>query len=396
MQSHYRLHRLNRDYSVLTQIPENQMSEYQYYEFQTIDRPLTADEQAEIKQLSSRVQLTPNRAVFLYNFGSFRGDPERVLTEYFDVMFYIANWGTWRLMFRFPQGILDPTCFQPYDLPDVVTITQTSKSIVLDIEIHEEEGIGGWVEGEGWLSRLLPLRDALLSGDLRLLYLVWLRVAPALAGDVLDEDPVEPPIPPNLSQLSQPLKAFVELVDLDPDWIAAAAQASSSAQAPTEAPLENWLSALSAAERQDFLLKLVRREPHVDLQLIHRLKELAGAERPVFPSSAGQRRLSELEAIADVLRTTREQNERNAARKKRIQYLKSLAPKEAQTWKRVAELIDLKQAKPYDEATALLKDLHDLAEYQGRSSEFIQRFEQLKSDYQNRPALIARLKTVRK
>ena len=62
----------------------------------------------------------------------------------------------------------------------------------------------------------------------------------------------------------------------------------------------------------------------------------------------------------------------------------------------MAELIDLKQAKPYDEATALLKDLHDLAEYQGRSSEFIQRFEQLKSDYQNRPALIARLKTVRK
>ena len=45
------------------------MSEYQYYEFQTIDRPLTAKEQAEIKELSSRVQLTPNRAIFLYNYG---------------------------------------------------------------------------------------------------------------------------------------------------------------------------------------------------------------------------------------------------------------------------------------------------------------------------------------
>ena len=29
------------------------MSEYQYYEFQTIDRPLTSKEQAEIKELSS-------------------------------------------------------------------------------------------------------------------------------------------------------------------------------------------------------------------------------------------------------------------------------------------------------------------------------------------------------
>jgi hypothetical protein len=61
------------------------MSEYQYYEFQTIDRPLTAKEQAEIKELSSRVQLTPNRAIFLYNYGDFRGDPEKVLTQYFDV-----------------------------------------------------------------------------------------------------------------------------------------------------------------------------------------------------------------------------------------------------------------------------------------------------------------------
>jgi hypothetical protein len=61
----------------------------------------------------------------------------------------------------------------------------------------------------------------------------------------------------------------------------------------------------------------------------------------------------------------------------------------------VVELIELKQANPYDEATALLKDLHDLAEHQGRVPKFIQRFEQLKSDYQNRPALTARFKTIK-
>lgn len=35
------------------------MSEYQYYEFRTIDRPLTDEEQAAMRQLSSRVVLTP-------------------------------------------------------------------------------------------------------------------------------------------------------------------------------------------------------------------------------------------------------------------------------------------------------------------------------------------------
>lgn len=54
------------------------MSEYQYYEFQTLDRPLTESEQAFIKNLSSRVQLTPTQAVFTYSYGDFRGDPKKV------------------------------------------------------------------------------------------------------------------------------------------------------------------------------------------------------------------------------------------------------------------------------------------------------------------------------
>lgn len=372
------------------------MSEYQYYEFQTIDRPLTKKEQDEIRKLSSRAQITSNQATFLYNYGDFRGNPEKVLTQYFDMMFYIANWGTWQLMFRFPKGIVNPAWFQPYDLPDTVTITTTSKYIILDIEITEEEGIGGWVEGEGWMPRLLSLRDELLNGDLRLLYLVWLRTVPNLAKYTLEEDdPVEPPIPPNLDKLSESLQAFVELVELDPDLVTAAAQASDREKPIAEPPLENWLENLSANEKQEFLLKLVRREPHVDLQLIQRLKELANATQSAPRSNPGHRRLSELQAIAETVAKKRHQKEQNAARKKHIKELEALAPRESQTWTRVVELIELKQARPYDEATALLKDLRDLAEHQERLPEFTRRFEQLKSDYQNRPALIARFKAIK-
>ncbi|MGI0487135.1 hypothetical protein ACN4EK_16965 [Pantanalinema rosaneae CENA516] len=371
------------------------MSEYQYYEFQAIDRPLTKQEQDEIRKLSSRVQLTPNQAIFLYNYGDFRGNSEKVLTQYFDMMFYIANWGTWRLMFRFPKAIVDPNWFQPYDLPDTVTVSTTSQYMILDIQITEEEGIRGWLQGEVWMPRLLPLRDELLNGDLRLLYLVWLRTAPYLAEDTLEADPVEPPIPPNLDKLSESLQAFVELVQLDPDLVAAAAQASDRQPPIAQPPLENWLKKLSASEKQEFLLKLVRREPHVDLQLIHRLKELAGATQSAPQSNSGHRRFSELQAIAGGIKHKRHQKEQGTARKKRIKELEALAPKAAQTWKRVVELIELKQSKPYDEATALLKDLRDLAEHQGRLPEFIQQFDQLQSNYQNRPALMARFKTIK-
>lgn len=235
----------------------------------------------------------------------------------------------------------------------------------------------------------------MLRGDLRLLYLVWLRTAPYLAENTLEDDPVEPPIPPNLDKLSDPLQAFVELVELDRDLVVAAAQASDRQEPIAEPPLENWLEELSTDEKQEFLLKLVRREPQVDLQLINRLKELAGVAQSMPRSNLGHRRLSELQEIAKTIRNKCHQQEQNTARKKRIKELEALASREAQTWKRVVELIELKQAKPYDEATALLVDLHDLAKHQGRLPEFIQRFEQLKSDYQNRPALITRFKTIK-
>ena len=70
------------------------MSEYQYYEFQAIDRPLHESEQAEISRLSRRVALTPRQAVFTYSYGDFPSNPITVLTKYFDAMLYLANWGT--------------------------------------------------------------------------------------------------------------------------------------------------------------------------------------------------------------------------------------------------------------------------------------------------------------
>jgi hypothetical protein len=371
------------------------MSEYQYYEFQTIDRPLTPKEQAEIKELSSRVKLTPTQAIFLYNYGDFRNKPEEVLAKYFDMMFYIANWGTWRLIFRFPKAIVDPQLFQLYALRNSIAITETSKYVVLDLEIHQEEGVSGWVEGEGWLSQLLPLREDLLGGDLRLLYLVWLKMAPELTGYVLEEDPIEPLIPANLNELSPPLKAFIELVELDPELVAAAAQASPQQQAASEVSLEDSLSKLSAAERQKFLLKLVRREAHVDLQLINRLQELAGVEKSTPQFTAGHRRLSELRSIANTVKSAHEDRERERARKQRVRELEALALKESQTWKKVVDLIELKQAKPYDEATALLKDLRDLAVHQGKLPEFNERFDKIKSDYSNRSALMTRFRSIK-
>ncbi len=44
------------------------MSEYQYYEFMAIDRPLTEVEQSKMRKISSRAQVTPKSASFVYNY----------------------------------------------------------------------------------------------------------------------------------------------------------------------------------------------------------------------------------------------------------------------------------------------------------------------------------------
>lgn len=70
------------------------MSEYQYYEFKAIERPLHDKEKEAISKLSSRVQLTSNKASFNYSYGDFPANPQKILAQYFDALYYIANWGT--------------------------------------------------------------------------------------------------------------------------------------------------------------------------------------------------------------------------------------------------------------------------------------------------------------
>lgn len=60
------------------------MSEYQYYEFLAIDRSLDRAEIAELRALSTRAEITPTRFANEYNWGDFKGSPERMMERYFD------------------------------------------------------------------------------------------------------------------------------------------------------------------------------------------------------------------------------------------------------------------------------------------------------------------------
>ncbi len=106
------------------------MSEYQYYEFQTIDRLLTEKEQREVAGLSSHIDVTASQAVVTYSYGDFKHDPRQVLSQYFDAFLYLANWGTRRLMFRFPKGLIELETVEPYCRDGFVEFTEIDPHLI--------------------------------------------------------------------------------------------------------------------------------------------------------------------------------------------------------------------------------------------------------------------------
>jgi hypothetical protein len=284
------------------------MSEYQYYEFQAIDRPLTDEEQQAVSQLSSRVNPHPWRAVFIYHWSGFRGDPEKILTRYYDAMLYVANWGSRQLMFRFPTGLVNlqqaELYCQPLFVEDFVSFSRAGAYLLLNIEFHPE-GVMGWIDGEDWLPLLIPLRDDILQGDYRLLYLAWLK---SLEMEDVLESVTEPPVPVGLKNLSPALRAFARLFEVDADLIEVAAERSGQLESVSEHDLQRAIAQLPPEEREAFLLRLAKGEVHLSAAFRRRLGALMN--RPQLDS--GKRRtVGELWAAAEALRDRRR---REAAR----------------------------------------------------------------------------------
>jgi len=379
------------------------VSEYQYYEFRAIDRPLDERAMTALSEITSRGKITSTSLVCVYNYGNFRGNPDKLIDSHFDAHLYISNWGTRRLMFRLPTAAFSLMCTRPYCNAESLEARVTKDHVVLDFRTDLEGG-GGYEEGEGWLDTLLPLRADLLAGDLRCVYLGWLA---GLDGDA-DEDATEPPVPPGLGKLTASLKRFADFLRVDDDLIAAAAASSESMpDAPANEEVAAWVGGLPAKEKDKFIVRLMQsdgaplgaelhRQFRADLAQRKGSKDRQGATPPacrtVGALFAARDRQSEENRRLAADRTAKEQAKREreqvAARARRLD---SLTGREAELWKQVEAAIGLKQAKQYDSAVELLKDLRDLAERTGSGNSVAQRVAELRQRHGTKRTLIERL-----
>ncbi len=234
------------------------MSEYQYYEFLAIDRPLTAEEMAELRTLSTRATITPVSFTNEYNWGDFKGDPGQLMERYFDAHVYVASWMTAIFMVRLPMEALTKETAKAVAVPYLLDIKATRTHWIMTWCLEESENYDrfGMDDGRGWMARLAPVRDELLRGDLRSLYIGWLK---AVAGEMMDDDETEPLVVSGLGNLTAAQQALAEFLEVDPDLLAGAGMGSPTAPEPEMSPqeMDKWINALPRKEVHSILKQLL-------------------------------------------------------------------------------------------------------------------------------------------
>ena len=372
------------------------MSEYQYYEFAAIDGPISDEGLRYARSCSSRAEVSRVRWQNTYNFSDFHGSVDTLL-KYYDAHFYLANWGTVRLGLAFPKGAIRPETIQPYlhggeRYEDTLTFKEIGDRCIVWWE-HNEEGGGEWIEGGGRIDQLIGVREELMRGDYRALFLGWLAdFDPDEWQDPGDGAVVMPPIPAGLDQLSPALKELAELFLVDPDALAVAAGLS-QAGAPERIPLAAVLEGLSVPDMRALLARVAegggsgvmaelnrRTYPRVQSPVSQAMKCTEFAAKVIETREARRKQAAEAAAA-----------KRQREAELRQQHLASVLQRAGTIWSGIEPLMDQKIASAYDQVAAQLQELRDAYAQAGDLGAFQQKLSGFQSRYSNRPAMLRRI-----
>jgi len=389
------------------------MSEYQRYEWMTSDRPLTREQLDVVNTLSSHIEASSTHALIEYHWGDFKHDPLQVLHDFFDGFLYWANWGAPQLALRFPHGVLPVDLLDGYELDEFVTFTQNPEYDIVDIRFGELEAPEEWVEYE--LGSLIALREELMDGDVRALYIIWLaseclrRIPDEDDQDDESEDEYEvdvPPIPPALGTLTSAQQALAELLQVPNELLVAAARHSAAATESThEDDVATWVTLLPLGRRVEYLIRLARNEPGLSRLLVKELRELSHGSQGsqdqdqdrhqdrhgTMPSTGERVTFAALLAESGAIRDQWEREQREREQLARQRQLRQIHDHQDEYWHRAELAVRRGSGAGYDEAALVLGELREVAARFQETPEFEIRFRAWARPHLRRPAFVKRL-----
>lgn len=338
------------------------MSEYQYIGFRAIDAPLTDKQLQYMRQQSTRAEITRWSFDNTYHYGDFRGDADEMLRRGYDMHLHYANFGIRHLAIRLPQGLPVPKAQYAKYIDDENVVWQPDRKgpagILTISPAGDADAFDELWDAESYLDRLIGLRQQLIDGDVRPLYVAWL--CGCQSDDIDPEAAVEPPLPAGLAKAPGALLALLEFYGLNPLVLAAAAEQSlpSPEQADQADALNQWLASLDKATLRQWLLRFLSDEPAaVKAACLQALRTSRKAS--AWPVTKSARSFAQLLARAEELaeaEALREQKRQAQARRRR---LADMAKSPQKYLDQVDQHVARRGRDSYEQAAQLLDELRE-------------------------------------
>ena len=377
------------------------MNEYQYYEFQAVDRPLDETAREELRALSAGARITATRFADDYQWNDFKGNPRGLMERWFDLHLHVTNWGARRLMIRLPQRLVDRSRLDRFLRGvEIVDVLEAGDNVIVDIRDDAGDFEAELEDLENCatvLTAMAPLRVDLLAGDWRAFYLLWLVAAER--GWLRDE--VMEPLP-GLRKLNGALETFVGWFGIDRDFVEAANEPppGSTAVPVMDGVAQRVIAAIPESEKVALLCRLLDDEPHVVGEVCNRLR--VGVASVAGESSIRHRTVAELRARAATIRDERKSSEaerlaaehcrrEEEAERERNARLDVVRRRGLVNWREVEREINRCNAAAYDRAVDLLLDLKTVAAEQGTVAAFMERLGDLRERHASKTLFLERL-----
>ena len=375
------------------------MSTYQYYEFMALDGPISDEGLHYAEGCSSRAEVSRYRWKNEYHWGGFSGR-EDLLLQYYDAYFYFADWGSFRFVLAFPEECLSLEAIEPYlrngdEFGSSLTCARQAGRVMLRWDFQEEAVC--WddpVDISGMLGRLSGIRESIMRGDYRALFIGW------LAGFYPDEEygskEMVPPIPDGMEKLSGDLSCLAGHMQLADDAVQAAVKFSPGGGMPEPMPMSDVVGALSVEEMKRLLIRVGEgEEGRVKTELIKRTV-------PQVVSDASQeiscRMFAEQMLEAERLRKEKElkkaEEKKQAEERLRREHLSRVFAESESRWKQLDRLLEKKTAAVYDSAAWKVEELRDAYAQADECEKFAERLSLFRTRYGNRPALMRRINEI--
>ena len=349
------------------------MSEYQIVKFRAIDRPLTEEQLEFMERQSSRAEYSRWEFTVDYDYGSFRGDVDAMLRNGYDIYLTYSNYDGREIRMRLPSGLPFPqdVWSQYLDCAGLEwTPDKTGTAGILEFSPYlDETGDDEVSNFDRYLNATARLREMLITGDLRALYVLWLCGATSSAVD--DEPVMEPPVPFGLGEIPSEIGELFYFFEVDPLILDAASTGIPKCN-PDGAQhdwLRSWIATMNDSRRSEIIQRLLSEDPvALKAELLSEIRN--GRQSPNWPVSPPTRTVAQLLEHCKLLRE--QENERlrqlaiakakqKADKAAQLRQARMMAMKAApETWlKNVSNLVEQSGTDNYRDAASMLADLRE-------------------------------------